>query len=177
MRLNQTLTRVCALLVGVILVGGLLTILLSTGCQAELPEEEPDLPGPPVREMPGSVKAGDELAIQVTFVSPNNEFHAIGLTEIAPAKWNVTVDLAWTDPQAMLAHSPDTETAEYIWEGPYSTGTEFTAVYRVKVPADTEPGTYTFSGSLEYYVQPHPAPSHEKEITGDIQVTVSSQGL
>ncbi len=48
----------------------------------------------------------------------------------------------------------------------------FTTVYEVRVPVNAEPGTYTFSGSLEYYIEPHPAPPYEQEVTGDIQVIV-----
>jgi hypothetical protein len=45
-------------------------------------------------------------------------------------------------------------------------------VYEVRVPVNAEPGTYTFSGSLKYYIAPHPAPPYEEEITGDSQVRV-----
>ena len=177
LRLNRELTKVGAWALWIVLIGVLPAILLGIGCQAELPgeppDELPDLPGQPVRELAALVEAGDEFEITVTFASPDDDFHAIGLTEIAPAGWNVTVDVAWTDPQAMLAHTPEPERATYIWEGPYPAGLNFTAVYTVKVPADAESGTYTFSGSLKYYIEPHPAPSYEEEIAGDMQVTVS----
>jgi len=124
------------------------------------------------RGLPDTVKAGEEFAVNVTFAAPTDRFHAIGLVDVAPAGWNVSVDVAWTDPQAMVAHTPEPEMAAYIWAGPYAVGVEFTAVYKIKVPIDAEPGTYTFSGSLRYYVEPHPAPSYEEAITGDIQVDV-----
>jgi hypothetical protein len=124
------------------------------------------------RLLPDTVTAGEEFAVTVTFAAPADRFHAIGLTDVAPAGWDVSVDVAWTDPQAMVAHTPEPEMAVYIWAGPYAVGIEFTAVYRIKVPIDAEPGTYTFSGSLKYYVEPHPAPSYEEAITGDIQVDV-----
>lgn len=178
LRLNRELTRIRAWVLRIVLIGALLAILVGIGCQAELPVEPPgelpDSPGQPVRELAALVEAGDEFEITVTFASPDDDFHAIGLTEIAPADWNVTADVAWTDPQAMLAHTPEPERATYIWEGPYPAGVNFTAVYKVKVPADAEPGTYTFSGSLKYYIEPHPAPSYEEAVTGDVSVTVSS---
>lgn len=179
LRLNRELTRVGAWALWIVLIGALVAILMGMGCQAELPpgeppDELPDSPGQPVRELAALVEAGQEFEITVTFTSPDDDFHAIGLTELAPAGWNVTVDVAWTDPQAMLAHTPEPERATYIWEGPYPAGVNFTAVYKVKVPADAEPGTYTFSGSLKYYIEPHPAPSYEEEIAGDMAVTVSS---
>jgi hypothetical protein len=124
------------------------------------------------RELPDTVTAGEEFAVTVTFAAPADRFHAIGLTDVAPAGWDVSVNVAWTDPQAMVAHTPEPGMAAYIWAGPYAVGVEFTAVYKIKVPIDTEPGTYTFSGSLKYYVEPHPAPSYEEAVTGDIQVDV-----
>jgi hypothetical protein len=72
----------------------------------------------------------------------------------------------------MVAHTPQPEMAAYIWAGPYAAGVEFTAVYRIKVPVDAQRGNYTFSGSLEYYIEPHPAPSYQGAITGDIRVDV-----
>jgi len=122
------------------------------------------------RELPDTVTAGEEFAVTVTFAAPAHRFHAIGLTDLAPAGWDVSVDVAWTEPQAMVSHTPEPEMTAYIWAGPYAAGVEFTAVYKIKVPVDAEPGTYTFGGSLKYYVEPHPAPSYEEAITGDIQV-------
>jgi hypothetical protein len=124
------------------------------------------------RGLPDTVTAGEEFAVTVTFGAPADRFHAIGLTDMAPAGWDVSVDVAWTEPQAMVAHTPESEMAAYIWAGPYAAGVEFTAVYKIKVPVDARPGTYTFSGSLKYYVEPHPAASYEEVITGDIQVDV-----
>jgi len=125
-----------------------------------------------VRSLSAVAMPGQELAVTVTFTAPTDGFHAIGLIDVAPAGWNVTVDVAWTDPQAMVAHTPKPEEAVYIWAGPYAAGTVFTAVYKVQVPLGAQPGTYTFSGSLEYYVEPYPAPSYKEEVTGDIQVNV-----
>jgi len=124
------------------------------------------------RGLPDTVTAGEEFAVTVTFAAPADRFHAIALTDVALAGWDVSVDLIWTEPQAMVAHTPEPGMAVYIWAGPYAVGVEFTAVYKIKVPIDAEPGTYTFSGSLKYYVEPHPAPSYEEAIKGDIQVNV-----
>jgi hypothetical protein len=124
------------------------------------------------RELPDTVTAGEEFAVTMTFVAPADRFHAIGLTDLAPPGWDVSVDVAWTEAQAMVAHTPQPEMAAYIWAGPYAAGVEFTAVYRIKVPIDAEPGTYGFTGSLEYYIEPHPAPSCRDTIAGDMQVDV-----
>lgn len=124
------------------------------------------------RGLPDTVTAGEEFAVTVTFTAPSDRFHAIGLTDLAPVGWDVGVDVAWTEPQAMVAHTPEPEMAAYIWAGPYAVGMEFTAMYKIKVPVDAEPGTYKFTGSLKYYIEPHPAPSYEEAVTGDIQVEV-----
>lgn len=127
----------------------------------------------PERQLPNTVRPGEEFVVTVTFVSPQDGFHAIGLTEFVGAGWPVTVDVAWTKPQAMAANTPGTEKAEYVWEGPYNRGVEFRAEYKVRVPVGTRPGDYTFSGHLEYYIEPFPAPPYEEEVGGDTKVTVS----
>lgn len=124
------------------------------------------------RELPDTVMAGEEFTVTVTFTAPADRFHAIGLTDLAPAGWDVSVDVAWTEAQAMAAHTPQPEMAAYIWAGPYAADVEFTAMYRIKVPVNAQSGNYTFSGSLEYYIEPHPAPSYREALTGDIQVDV-----
>ena len=111
------------------------------------------------RELPVTVTAGEDFEVTVTFAAPADGFHAIGLTDVVPAGWKVSVDLAWTEPQAILAHTPEPEGAVYIWMGPFAAGVEFTAVYKVRVPVDAGPGSYIFSGSLEYYIEPFPAHS------------------
>jgi hypothetical protein len=154
----------------ILLITGVLAILGGEACQGG-PSDTTTVQLE--RELTGMVTAGEELAVTVTFTSPEDGFHAIGLTDVGPAGWDVSVDVAWTEPQAMVANTPAPEKAEYIWEGPHDAGVEFSAVYKVRVPVDAEPGIYTFSGSLEYYIEPFPAPSYEEEITGDTQVTVS----
>jgi hypothetical protein len=154
----------------IFLIAGLLAILGGAACQ----DEPPDTTTAQLeRELPNTVAVGEEFVVTVTFTSPEDGFHAIGLTDVGPAGWDVSVDVAWTEPQAMGANTPGTEKAEYIWEGPHDAGVEFTAEYEVRVPVDAEPGDYTFSGCLEYYIEAFPAPSYEEEIAGDIQVTVS----
>jgi len=169
-RLNGKLPRPGGLMSSIFLIVGLLAMLVSAACQGELPDTTAE---GFARELPVAVTRGEEFVVTVTFTSPEDGFHAIGLTDTGPAGWDVSVDVAWTEPQAMAANTPGTEKAEYIWEGPHDAGVEFTAEYKVRVPVDAEPGDYTFSGRLEYYIEPVPAPSYEEEIVGDIQVTVS----
>ena len=169
-RLNHKLPKLDGWLSSILLIAGLLAILGGMACQGGLPDT---ISAQPERELPAVVMAGDEFWVTVTFTSPEDNFHAIGLSEVGPAGWNVSVNLTWTEPQAMLAHTLEPEMAVYVWEGPHDAGVEFTTAYKVRVPVDAEPGTYTFSGFLEYYIEPSPAPSYEDEIAGDMQVTVS----
>jgi hypothetical protein len=124
------------------------------------------------RELPVTARVGEGFAVTVTFVAPVDGFHAIGLTDLVPAGWTVSVDLAWTEPQAILAHTPEPEEAVYIWMGPFAAGVEFTAVYKVTVPVGVRLGTFVFDGSLEYYIEPFPAPSYWTRPAGDLQVQV-----
>jgi len=128
--------------------------------------------GPPTRALPDQVLPGERFQVTVTFTAPYDGFHAIALTEVGPAGWDVSVNVAWADPEATAVHTPTAEAAAYVWYGPYDVCVLFTTVYEVRVPVNAEPGTYAFSGSLKYYVEPHPAPPYEQEITGDIQVRV-----
>jgi len=169
-RSNHKLPKLGGWVSSIFLIAGLLAILGGAACQGELPDTTI---AQLERELPNTVTVGEEFVVTVTFTSPEDGFHAIGLTELAPTGWDVSVDVAWTEPQAMAANTPETEKAEYIWDGPHDAGVEFTAEYKVLVPVDAEPGDYTFSGSLEYYIEPSPAPSYKDEIAGDIQVTVS----
>jgi len=128
--------------------------------------------GNPTRALPDQVLPGEKFSVTVTFTSPDDGFHAIALTDIAPAGWEVSVNVLWAEPEATAVHTPAAEMAAYVWYGPYDVCETFTTVYEVQVPVDAEPGTYTFSGSLKYYIQPNPAPPYEQEVTGDIQVRV-----
>ena len=169
-RLNHKLPKLGGWVLSILLIAGLLAILGGTACQGELPDMQTALLE---RELPGTVTAGEEVVVAVTFTSPEDGFHAIGLTDVAPAGWDVSVNLTWTEPQAWVAHTEEPETAVYVWEGPHDAGVEFIASYKIRVPVDAEPGAYTFSGFLEYYIEPQPAHSYEEEIAGDMQVTVS----
>jgi len=169
-KLNHKLPKLGGRVLSILLIVGLLAILGGTACQDEPPDTTT---AQPERELPAVVMTGDEFWVTVTFASPDDDFHAIALTDVAPAGWNVSVNLTWTEPLALVAHTPKSDWAVYIWEGPRDAGLEFTAEYKIRVPVDAEPGTYTFSGSLEYYIEPYPALSYEEEIAGDIQVTVS----
>jgi hypothetical protein len=60
-----------------------------------------------------------------------------------------------------------TNKAEYLWDffNFYNMGVPFTAVYRVRVPSDAVPGTYTFNGLIRYWIGIDGP--YEEEILGD----------
>ena len=128
--------------------------------------------GNPTRALPDQVLPGEKFTVTVTFIAPSDGFHAIALTDVAPAGWDVSVNVIWSEPEATAVYTPAAETAAYVWYGPYDVCATFAAVYEVRVPVNAEPGTYTFSGSLKYYIETHPTEPYEQEVTGDIQVRV-----
>jgi len=113
-------------------------------------------PLPPVRQSPKVVTAGEEFEVTINFAAPAANFTDITLTDTAPAGWTVSVDTTWTDPPADGADTPTSNEAEYTWDGPYDEGTAFSAVYKVTVPGGASPGTYTFTGSLNYSIEGGP---------------------
>jgi len=142
--------------------------------------------GPVVtRTLPDTVEPGETFDVTVTFTSDADAFNAILLTDLAPAGWDVSVDTTWCTPNADAALATDNK-AEITWNGPYSTGTPFTAVYEVTVPGAATPGVYTFPDSgqhfLRYYADvtgPHYvydfAGDDSVEIEPDISVTPTSK--
>ena len=126
-------------------------------------------PLPPVRQSPKEVTAGEEFEVTINFAAPSDGFCNITLSDTAPAGWTVSVDKDWNTPPATDAQTPASNKAEYTWNGPYAEGTAFTAVYKVEVPGATAPGTYTFTGSLEYSIG---GESDEVTVAGNTRVKV-----
>ena len=125
-----------------------------------------------IRDMPDSVKWGEDFNVTVTWTAPSDDFNAIGLSEWAnkSANMTVTVDKAWCNPVANAATAAENDTkAEISWYGPYSEGTEITAKYKVHVPVGVKEGDYAFDGKLTYFIVGTP---HEEEVTGDSVITV-----
>lgn len=135
-----------------------------------------DAAGQHQRELSLAVAAGTEFEVTAVFAAPADGFHAIGLTYVVPPGWRASVDVSLTDPQAMLALTPKPEEAVYVWVGPYTAGVEFSAVYTIEVPADAEPGLYTFGSSLEYYIEPYPAPSYVEATSASVHVDAETAG-
>jgi len=128
------------------------------------------------RNLPTTVEPGETFVVTVTFTSDAADFNAILLTDLAPTGWDVSVDTTWCTPNANAALATDNK-AEITWNGPYSIGTSFTAVYKVTVPGAATPGTYTFPNSgqhfLRYFVG-EPGPYYIYDFAGDDSVEILS---
>ena len=109
----------------------------------------------PGRVLPATVHIGETFDVTVSFVAPVDNFNAIGLTDLAPDGWDVTVDKTWCTPNADAVLATG-DKAEISWFGEPEVGfakdISFNALYKVTVPDDASTGIYAFNGSLEYYV-------------------------
>jgi hypothetical protein len=127
----------------------------------------------PGRTLPDTVERGETFDVTVTFAAPADKFNAIGLTDLAPAGWNVTVDKVWSNPSAEFVKATGNK-AELLWFGEqgvgFYSGTSFSVVYRVAVPDYACAGKHTFDGFLEYYVATEGP--YIETITGDSEVEV-----
>jgi PKD repeat protein len=150
----------------ILLVSSLLAIFIGPGVAVAQPTV--------TRVLPAVVEPGDVFNVTITWTAPADDFNSIGLhdeTPTAPSDWTTSVDATSCDPDADSSNAVG-NVAEYIWFGPYSSGTAFTAVYQVQVPVATAPGIYTFpDGTLEYF-EGESGPT-VVDITGDDQVEVA----
>jgi len=125
--------------------------------------------GNATRVLPDTVQRAEVFDVTVTCIAPADNFNSIGLTDLAPDGWEVTVDKTWCTPNAQFVKATGNK-VEFLWYGPYPNGTNFTAVYKVTVPCDASAGIHTFSGSLEYYLAGEGP--YDENITGDFEVEV-----
>jgi len=110
--------------------------------------------------------AGETFDVYVNFTapptSPNNGFNSIGLTDVAPDGWTVTVDPTWVwingTPDSALKVKATGNKAEIMLDGPYDETTTISLMYRVTVPTTAKPGVNTWEACpnktkawLEYY--------------------------
>jgi len=127
----------------------------------------------PGRVLPDAVHRGETFDVTVNFTAPADNFNAVGLTDLCPADWNVTLDKAWCTPNAEFVKATGNE-AEFLWYGPYESGTAFSALYKVTVLDDASAGIYAFDGSVEYYLGSEGP--YSENITGSSQVEVAGEG-
>ncbi|MBA7504695.1 hypothetical protein ES706_03349 [subsurface metagenome] len=145
-------------------VGNYTATITITGSTFTLPVileiTEPDidvmrnLPG--VALMPNQTYPGDTFDVYVNFSAPADEFNAIGLTDLAPDGWTVQVDKTWCTPAPYSVEVRGNK-VEILWSGPFSNGTNFSALYKVTVPETATPGINLFPDCdisrawVEYY--------------------------
>jgi hypothetical protein len=161
--MKQKLNKLVGGMLLILVIGSLLAIFASPGVLATISAS-------PVRDLPARVMPGQQFQVTVNFTSPAANFNAIGLDDVAPAGWTVSVNKTWNTPAADVDHTPNPNEAAYIWFGPYAASVGFTAVYNVQVPGNATLGNYTFTGTLEYYVG---TTRYLEAIAGDTQVEVA----
>jgi len=132
----------------------------------------------PVRVLPATVQKGETFAVTVNFTAPADKLSPVGLTDLCPDGWNVTVNTTWCTPNAEFVNGTENK-AEIMWYGEPGVGfdkdTLLTAVYEVTVPDDAGLGNYSFSGSVEYYVGPEGP--YLENITGVSQTEVVAASI
>jgi hypothetical protein len=132
----------------------------------------------PGRVVPDAVRSGETFDVTVNFAAPVDKLNAIGLTDLCPDGWDVTVDKTWCTPNADAVLATGNK-AEISWFGELNVGfdkdTSFTALYKVAVPDDASTGIYGFDGFLEYYVATEGP--YLGNITGGSQVEVVGGGV
>ncbi len=103
----------------------------------------------PARLLPDTIAAGDEFEVVITYVPPQ-AISVMGLTDTGPDGW-VTAEIK--NGVSPSAHTKFlSNEAEFIWMNDIAAGTTITVRYRVTVPDNAVPGTYSFSGELLYYL-------------------------
>jgi internalin A len=122
---------------------------------------------------------GDSFYVYANFTAPVDNFNAIGLTDLAPAGWEVETDINWCSPVASWTMSPGNK-AEYSWSGIFDKGQVFSAKYKVTIPATANNGLNDWPNGdcdkawAEYWFGPKGP--YESCITGDWQKMVTVPG-
>jgi len=97
-----------------------------------------DLPAD--RLLPDAEYPGMTFDVYVNFTAPVADFNSIGVTDFAPAGWLVQTNDDWCDPKASYNKS-NYNKAEYAWAGPYDPPKNFSAMYKVTIPATATAGS------------------------------------
>jgi len=92
---------------------------------------------------PNMLYPGDTFEVFVNWSAPLNNFSAVGLTDLAPAGFEVEANKTWCFPTANATNAASNE-VEILWYGSYASGTNFSAVYKVTVPSGAALGSHFF---------------------------------
>jgi len=137
---------------------------------------------PPDALDPDAEYSGDWFWVYVNFTAPVDNFNSIGLTDLAPAGWEVETDVSWCSPVASWTKGEGNK-VEYSWSGEssgYNKNTSFSAKYKVTIPATASPG-YSYwpncnisEAWVEYWFGPQGP--YKSCITGEWQKIVTVPG-
>ncbi|GAF91774.1 unnamed protein product, partial [marine sediment metagenome] len=88
----------------------------------------------PGRVLPDAVHKGETFDVAVNFIAPVDSFNAVGLTDLCPDGWDVTVDKTWCTPNGDAVNATGNK-AEIAWFGEPGVGfakdISFSALYKV----------------------------------------------
>jgi len=128
---------------------------------------------------PNMLYPGDTFEVFVNWTAPLSNFSALGLTDLAPAGFEVEGNKTWCSPTANETSATGNK-VEIAWYGPYANATNFSAKYKVTVPETAAPGSHFFPYDncslswLEYHSGKY-GPYTSCTI-GDIEVVVTVGG-
>ena len=108
------------------------------------------------RTLPATLSPGQTFNVTVSFTAPADNFNSVRLNDCVPSGWIITANDDLNTPNSDANNVSGNE-IDYVWNGPISNGTIFTAIYQVTVPLNATPGIYSFTNyppaaQLEYYV-------------------------
>jgi len=92
---------------------------------------------------PNMLHPGDTFEVFVNWTAPLDNFCAIGLTDLAPAFFEVEANKMWCFPTANVTNTTGNK-VEIVWYGPYDKAINFTVMYKVTVPSTAAPGSHYF---------------------------------
>ena len=98
-----------------------------------------------------TVTPGQVFQVTVNFSTPASNFGSIGVSDLAPSGWNVTVNETACTPAATGATAVGND-AQFIWITTYANRTAMTTVYQVTVPSGATPEITAFQAVLSVII-------------------------
>jgi hypothetical protein len=132
-----------------------------------------------ILKSPDVLFPGDTFEVFVNWTAPLDSFCSLALTDLAPAFFVVEANKTWCSPIADVTNTTGNK-VEIAWYGPYAKGINFTAMYKVTVPATAAPGSHYFpydNCSLSWLEHSFSERGpYSSCTTGDIEVLVTAPG-
>jgi len=126
------------------------------------------------RALPATVQQGETFEVTIAFTASADQFGSIAVRDTGPDGWNATVNVAWCNDTADSVDAVGNR-ASITWVGPYSQGTNFTAMYKVTVPCNASLISHSFNLSEYECFCSYCIGEEERireNITGDYEVQV-----